>query len=297
MSTEKDYPVKIPRWVYDRITEITGCVVGDTQWAVTRRQTLRQFLVYIWLEADDDGWTICTVRDIRSCYASLLSECEINYQGRASISMLVDFLPTLSDIEFRAGKASKDPEKRKASAWLFNPQQPVSDLGKLNLVDLETGESVSFRALLQGNGKAPGHAIDVEKRQTALKQTEKAFLAKVGRGRMSIQFVKELRSREPDHYYRAGICSLNHLYNGKIEGEYVTYDHHYRLTFGGRYYDQAGFAPIFPDTCYHLTHYWLAAVDIPVASDNPVHYADAIRYNARMPLQGSLLPLTRLVWA
>ena len=41
-----------------------------------------------------------------------------------------------------------------------------------------------------------------------------------------------------------------------------------------------GFAPIFPDTCYHLTHYWLAAVDIPVASDNPVHYADAIRYNA-----------------
>ncbi|STG51259.1 putative prophage side tail fiber protein [Escherichia coli] len=42
-----------------------------------------------------------------------------------------------------------------------------------------------------------------------------------------------------------------------------------------------------------LTHYWLAAVDIPVASDNPVHYADAIRYNARTPLQGSLLPLTR----
>ena len=61
--------------------------------------------------------------------------------------------------------------------------------------------------------------------------------------------------------------------------------------------EQDGFAPIFPDTCYHLTHYWLAAVDIPVASDNPVHYADAIRYNARTPLQGSLLPLTRLVWA
>ncbi|AMN66005.1 transposase (plasmid) [Shigella flexneri 4c] len=54
-----------------------------------------------------------------------------------------------------------------------------------------------------------------------------------------------------------------------------------------------GFAPIFPDTCYH----WPAAADIPVASDNPAHYADAIRYNARMPLQGSLLPLTRQVWA
>ena len=56
-----------------------------------------------------------------------------------------------------------------------------------------------------------------------------------------------------------------------------------------------GFAPIFPDICYHLTHYKPAAADIPVASDNPVHYADAIRYNARTPLQGSLLPLTRLV--
>ncbi len=58
-----------------------------------------------------------------------------------------------------------------------------------------------------------------------------------------------------------------------------------------------GFAPIFPDICYHLTHYKPAAADIPVASDNPAHYVDAIRYNARTPLQGSLLPLTRLVWA
>lgn len=58
-----------------------------------------------------------------------------------------------------------------------------------------------------------------------------------------------------------------------------------------------GFAPIFPGTCYHLTHHWPTAADIPVASDNPAHYADAIRYNARTPLQGSLLPLTRLVWA
>ncbi len=60
---------------------------------------------------------------------------------------------------------------------------------------------------------------------------------------------------------------------------------------------EPGFAPIFPDICYHLTHYKPAAADIPVASDNPAHYADAIRYNARTPLQGSLLPLTRLVWA
>lgn len=63
------------------------------------------------------------------------------------------------------------------------------------------------------------------------------------------------------------------------------------------YFCIVGFAPIFPDICYHLTHYKPAAADIPVASDNPAHYADAIRYNARTPLQGSLLPLTRLVWA
>ncbi len=56
--------------------------------------------------------------------------------------------------------------------------------------------------------------------------------------------------------------------------------------------ERTGFAPIFPDICYHLTHYKPAAADIPVASDNPAHYADAIRYNARTPLQGSLLPLT-----
>ncbi len=65
----------------------------------------------------------------------------------------------------------------------------------------------------------------------------------------------------------------------------------------GKTFINIGFAPIFPDICYHLTHYKPAAADIPVASDNPAHYADAIRYNARTPLQGSLLPLTRLVWA
>ncbi|WP_309485656.1 AraC family transcriptional regulator, partial [Escherichia coli] len=30
------------------------------------------------------------------------------------------------------------------------------------------------------------------------------------------------------------------------------------------FYGLTGFAPIFPDTCYHLTHYWPAAADIPV---------------------------------
>ena len=242
MSTEKDYPVKIPKWVYDRITEITDYVVGDTQWAVTRRQKENggSWLTYGWKQTMMAG--LYALSGISVAAMPVSWDSEISYRGECFMSTLTDFSPTLSDIEFRAGKASKDPEKRRASAWRFNPLLPVCDesaRGKLNLVDLDTGESVSFRALLQGNGKAPGHAIDVEKRQTALKQTEKDFLAKVGRGRMSIQFVKELRSREPDHYYRAGIRSLNHLYNGRIEGQYVTYDHHYRLTFGGRYYDQA----------------------------------------------------------
>lgn len=56
------------------------------------------------------------------------------------------------------------------------------------------------------------------------------------------------------------------------------------LVFKELYDADVGFAPIFPDTCYHLIHYRSAAVDIPVASDNPAHYADAIRYNVRTHL-------------
>lgn len=56
---------------------------------------------------------------------------------------------------------------------------------------------------------------------------------------------------------------------------------------------QAGLAPIFPYTFYHLTHDWFVAADIPVGNDIPVHYADAIRCNVRRPPQGSLPLLTR----
>lgn len=61
--------------------------------------------------------------------------------------------------------------------------------------------------------------------------------------------------------------------------------------------DHGGLAPIFPYTFYHLTHYWFAAADIPVANDTPVHYADAIRCNVRRPPRGSLPLLTRRVSA
>ncbi|WP_241360903.1 hypothetical protein, partial [Escherichia coli] len=36
------------------------------------------------------------------------------------------------------------------------------------------------------------------------------------------------------------------------------------ITITAAYISIIGFAPIFPDTCYHLTHYWPAAADIPV---------------------------------
>ncbi len=62
-------------------------------------------------------------------------------------------------------------------------------------------------------------------------------------------------------------------------------------------FKEFGLAPIFPYTFYHLTHYWFAAADIPVANDTPVHYADAIRCNVRRPPQGSLPLLTRRVSA
>ncbi|MEJ1769275.1 hypothetical protein SMA54_19000, partial [Escherichia coli] len=52
---------------------------------------------------------------------------------------------------------------------------------------------------------------------------------------------------------------------------YLLHDNEIDITILKHSILENGFAPIFPDTCYHLTHYWLAAVDIPVASDNPVH--------------------------
>lgn len=40
-------------------------------------------LAHIWLETDDDGWTICTVRDIRSSYASLPDSVKLVTVGSA----------------------------------------------------------------------------------------------------------------------------------------------------------------------------------------------------------------------
>ncbi len=108
--------------------------------------------------------------------------------------------------------------------------------------------------------------------------------------------INELESEQKDWALsmlcRSGVLSPCRHHEGVYVDEGIDIESAYKYSM--KVYR---FAPIFPDTCYHLTHYKPAAVDIPVASDNPVHYADAIRYNARTPLQGSLLPLTRLVWA
>ncbi|MDU4436349.1 MAG: hypothetical protein E7I42_26175, partial [Pluralibacter gergoviae] len=48
-------------------------------------------------------------------------------------------------------------------------------------------------------------------------------------------------------------------------------NNHHTLGHSQSSVSPAVFDPIFPDTCYHLTHYWYAAADIPVASDNPAH--------------------------
>lgn len=110
-------------------------------------------------------------------------------------------------------------------------------------------------------------------------------------------FTGEIKKEEAKKGTIAWSILSSHNTSGNMDKLKIKFDSlaSHDITFVGIV--QTGFAPIFPDICYHLTHYKPAAADIPVASDNPAHYADAIRYNARTPLQGSLLPLTRLVWA
>lgn len=237
--------MKIPPWVYERIECITQIVVGNNQWAINRRAVLRRFLAHIWLHAestDDDGlgWTICTERDIRHFYHGLLGDCRLTVEGQLKKANLKAVLPTLADIDYDKGKKSQDVGKRKPSRWRFSPKRPDTDIGKLRLVDVDTGAVMTLKQIIQSNGKAPSHEFGpIPVSQAGLKKQEKAWLKNVSSGRMHISFVRALKSRVPDPYYRAGIRSLNHLYNAKFEESYAVYDHCYRLTFGGRYYDQA----------------------------------------------------------
>ncbi|MDA5479711.1 hypothetical protein PGS49_03420 [Yersinia intermedia] len=234
--------MKIPEWVYSRITAIAKVVVGEGQRAINQRGVLRRFLVDIWLaERNDKGWVVCTQRDIRSLYHPLLSKCEINHQGkRQKVARLIDVLSDIAaDFYFEEGFASQDVKKRKPSLWQFNPIRPKSDVGSLRLVDAATGQHFTFKQILRANGKAPKHTLNLGKRQAGLKSKEQVWLKGVTRGRMHRNFLRQLRTMVGGDYYRQGIRSINHLYNGKIEGDYVVYDHTYRLTFGGRYYDRA----------------------------------------------------------
>lgn len=102
--------------------------------------------------------------------------------------------------------------------------------------------------------------------------------------------VRNIKPATQTYLNPAGVLTLN-LISGldRYERVTVTRDSDKKVMYG--------LAPIFPYTFYHLTHYWFAAADIPVANDTPVHYADAIRCNVRRPPQGSLPLLTRRVSA
>ncbi|WP_252317107.1 hypothetical protein, partial [Escherichia coli] len=58
-----------------------------------------------------------------------------------------------------------------------------------------------------------------------------------------------------------------HHYNDATYADDVYYDGYvgWNNYAADSYYNGDGFAPIFPDICYHLTHYKPAAADIPVA--------------------------------
>ncbi|MGV2653100.1 UNVERIFIED_CONTAM: hypothetical protein PO322_17105, partial [Escherichia coli] len=64
---------------------------------------------------------------------------------------------------------------------------------------------------------------------------------------LSFYFSWQLKSNSTVLFIHFDICVKSLMYNN--------YNVQYQST---------GFAPIFPDTCYHLTHYWPAAADIPV---------------------------------
>ncbi|MDI1059140.1 hypothetical protein NEN86_26005, partial [Escherichia coli] len=72
----------------------------------------------------------------------------------------------------------------------------------------------------------------------------------------------------------ATVCYWGYSLDKFVYGDRVFFQHQqgtYWLGTIERVCFVFGFAPIFPDICYHLTHYKPAAADIPVASDNPAH--------------------------
>ncbi len=232
---------KIPKWVDDQIQEICNMVIDNGQMRVNRRQCLRCFLAHIWLESDEDGWTIVTKRTIRTYFNALDRHWQILVKGRRMHALPLEIFPKLiPELKFHAGKAAKDSNKRKPDRWRFDPKRPDDDIGQLLLVDVDTGETFDVWTLLKKTGKAPQHNVDlIPKSQYELKKQEKQWLKGISRGRMHLNFIEQLKEHTPMPYYKMGIRSLNHLYNAKVDGDYVTYDHTYKLTFGGRYYDKA----------------------------------------------------------
>lgn len=232
---------KIPKWVYDRIQEVCNMVVDSDQMQIKRRECLRRFLAYIWLESDENGWTIVTQRDIRTHFNALERHWWIAMKRGRMQAAPLNILPKLvPELKFQAGKAAKDHKKRKPNLWQFAPTRPYNDIGQLLLVDIDTDETFDVWTLLKKSGKAPLHNLDlIPKSQYELKKQEKQWLKGVLRGRMHLSFIEQLKEQLVLPYYKMGIRSLNYLYKAKVEGDYITYEHVYKLTFGGRYYDKA----------------------------------------------------------
>ncbi|MCP3577291.1 hypothetical protein NLN46_24905, partial [Escherichia coli] len=60
------------------------------------------------------------------------------------------------------------------------------------------------------------------------------------------------------------LAAIYALGEGRCQAENITRELHRLSQSDDMEIKIAGFAPIFPDICYHLTHYKPAAADIPV---------------------------------
>ncbi|MGC9750051.1 DJ-1/PfpI family protein, partial [Escherichia coli] len=69
----------------------------------------------------------------------------------------------------------------------------------------------------------------------------------------------------PDHsLFNVVLCSVQGKTIKTSHGMHITPEYDLSVLRTADMVIVPGFAPIFPDTCYHLTHYWPAAADIPV---------------------------------
>ncbi len=233
------YPSRIPKWVHNRIEAICDQIIGSKAMQIKRKSCLKQFLAQVWLESDANGWTIVTRREIRTNFNALEQRWKIAVKGRAMLAYPLDVLPSLiPEFDVEIGQSAKSVKNRKPNRWRFAPERPKG-IKKGEIVDITTGNTLSMRHLITSGSKAAKHDLAlIPKSQYKLKREEKIWLRLVARGRMHRTFIEGLEHESNAHDYKLRVRCLNQLYNAKLEGDYITYDHAYKLTFGGRYYDR-----------------------------------------------------------